>query len=159
MPWLLGLAILFLAVEAFSMSKSVEPDLLIQTWIDQSAAYYGVDPNLIRATIKKESSWNPNATNPNDPSYGLGQITPMFAQDYGIVKDWQNPTKEEIKKIYDPKTNIDMIAWAFYRPGKNYTLDELIQMYNEGEEGYLEGNRVPDYLAKVMEFYNEYSAG
>ena len=157
MPWIIAAVILILAVEAYGMSRSVESDLLIQTWIDSSAAFYSVDPNLVRAIIKKESSWNPNAINPHDPSYGLGQVTPICAQDYGIVKDWQNPTKEEIKKIYDPQTNIDIIAWDLDRPAK-YTLDVVIQMYNEGEEAYLEGKRVPDYLAKVMEFYNEYSA-
>jgi len=158
MPWLIGLAILFLAVEALAMKINVEGDALIQTWVEQSAAFYGVDPNLVRAIIKKESSWNPRGTNPSDPSYGLGGITPIFAQDYGIVTNYRQPTKEEIKRIYDPETNIDMIAWAFYRPGHDYTLEELIQMYNEGEGAYLAGYRAPDYLAKVLEFYHEYSA-
>lgn len=157
MPWIIAAIILFLAVKVYSMSRSVESDLLIQSWIDSSAAFYGVDPNLVRAVIKKESDWDPNASNPHDPSYGLGQVTPICAQDYGIVKDWRNPTKEEIKKIYDPQTNIDIIAWDLDRPSK-YDLEAVISMYNEGEEGWLEGYRVPDYVAKVMEFYNEYSA-
>ncbi len=41
-----------------------------ETW----AKYVGIDPRILKATVLIESSWNPQAVNKADPSYGLGQI-------------------------------------------------------------------------------------
>jgi len=165
MPWLIGAAILLLILtsEAYAMKRSVEKDSEIQSWIMFYAEKNRVDPNLIRALIKKESSWDPEGINPSDPSFGLMAITPILAQDYSeltgdvIVKDWRNRTAEEVQAIFDPETNLKIGCWNIGRYLPVCSLEESIQMYNLGRHGYLSGGRVPDYLEKVLRFYDEYS--
>lgn len=124
--------------------------------IEENAKRYAIDPALIRAIIKVESNFNPNAANPSDPSYGLCQIMPILAEDYGIVRDYHNPTDAEIAMIYKPDMNVRIGAWHLSRLLEKHTFDEAIQMYNVGESGYLQGRRNADYLSKVKRFYNVY---
>lgn len=46
---------------------------------EQAGARYAVDPALVMAVIQVESSYNPRAVNPSDPSYGLMQMLPSTA--------------------------------------------------------------------------------
>lgn len=126
--------------------------------IRRVANRYGVDPALVKAIIRQESNFNPYAVNPSDPSYGLMQIMPILGQDFGIVKEWQNPTESEIAMIKDPETNIRCGTWFLSTLLKDNPLDAAIQMYNVGRRGYNEGRRNADYLAKVKRFYNEYQS-
>ena len=126
----------------------------IGNMISYSAAKYGVSSNLVRAVAMTESSLNPNATNPNDPSYGLMGIMPILAEDFGIVKDWHNPTAAEIAMIRDPQTNLNIGAWHLARLLKQYSFDVAIQMYNVGVTGYNEGARAESYLKKVKGYLN-----
>lgn len=52
--------------------------------VEAAAKTYGVDPALIAAQIKQESSWNPNAINPSSGAAGLGQFMPATAQQYKV---------------------------------------------------------------------------
>jgi len=128
----------------------------IDSIIAENAKRYSVDPALIRAFIKVESDFNPNAVNPSDPSYGLMQIMPILAEDYGIVRDWRNVTEAEIAMIRVPSTNIRIGAWHISRLLNKYVFEEAVQMYNVGETGYKNGKRAADYLAKISRWYNEY---
>ncbi|MGR0185430.1 transglycosylase SLT domain-containing protein [Azospirillum aestuarii] len=62
--------------------------------IQTASAKYGVDANLIKAVIQKESTWNPNALNGSGAA-GLMQVMPANWRAYGIT----NP--------YDPAQNIE----------------------------------------------------
>ena len=119
--------------------------------ISQAAMRYGVDENLVRAIIKQESNYDPNAENPFDPSYGLMQITAGAATDYGL-------TDLSPEKLKDPQTNLLCGTWYLAHFLDRYDLDASIQMYNEGEGNYLQGKRVPDYLAKVKGYLDDYNS-
>ena len=123
----------------------------------RASVKYGVERALIRAHIKVESDFNPYAVNPSDPSYGLMGITPQLAQDYGVVYDYMNPTAQEIAKLKDPEMNISIGTRYLAKLHKEYEFDVATQMYNCGITGYLKnGVRVPEYLAKIKRYYNEF---
>lgn len=124
-----------------------------------SANKYRVDPALVKAVAMTESSLNPYAKNPDDPSWGLMMIMPILAEDFGIVRDWHNPTEAEISMLRDPQTNLNIGAWHLNRLLEKYTFDEAVQMYNVGETGYKNGRRNSDYLSKVKRYYNVYKTG
>ena len=145
-------------------SGSVKPpaggtDNSIETLIARTARIYGVEYALLKAHAFVESSLNPNAVNASDPSYGLMGITPQLAQDYGFVEDYHNPSASEIARLKDPETNLQIGARFIRYLHDKYLFDIAVQMYNCGEHGYnADGVRVPNYLAKVKRYYNEFRA-
>lgn len=125
------------------------PEIVIE-----NANKYKVDPNLIHAHIQVESSGDPNAINPSDPSYGLMGITPILAKTYGYISDWRNVTASDIETIKNPVNNIAIGTRFLSELHSKYPFDIATQMYNCGEQGYKNGIRVPEYLAKVKRYYN-----
>jgi len=121
------------------------------------AVAYGIEPAIVKAVVKVESNFNPKALNPFDPSYGLMQITPGLAYDYGLISSSNNLTAYQIELIYDIKNNLDVGCWFLARLLRKYPFDQAIQSYNVGEYGYSLGRRNPDYLEKIERYYNEYS--
>lgn len=133
---------------------------LIAKW----ASFYGVEPALVAAHAKVESSWNPSAINTESPeldydsSYGLLQVQLAVAHDFGAVKDYKKATPAEIAWLMVPSNNIQVGAWNIDRWQSRYSWDTAVQMYNVGERGFLNGRRNSAYLEKVREAYNGYSA-
>lgn len=130
----------------------------IQKIIAKKADEHGIDLAILKAVIKVESNFDPNAKNPADPSYGLMQITPILAQDYGKVKDWRNPTNAEINMLYDPAWNLDIGGEHLSMLLRSYSFEQAIQSYNVGVSGYFWGRRNSEYLAKVEKYYGIYSS-
>lgn len=143
---------------ATSTMKPLEPIPVrevetIDGLISYVAAKYKVSASLVKAVAMTESSLNPNATNPSDPSYGLMAIQPILAEDFGTVKEWQHPTEAELSMLMDPLTNLSIGAWQLHRLTSKYPLDTAIQMYNVGETGYnVKGYRNSKYLATVKSY-------
>ncbi len=172
MPILVGFGAILAAIFLFTRKvEGAAPEIQRTVWpgvepsaptksIDQmvaaAASQYGVSAALVKAVAMVESSLNPNAQNPSDPSYGLMQIMPILAEDFGIVKDWHNPTAAEIAMIRDPQTNLRIGAWYLKRLTSKYEFDVAVQMYNVGEAGYKAGRRNENYLSKVKRYYNEF---
>ena len=132
---------------------------LIRKW----AGAYGVDPDLVAAHAKVESSFKPSAINHEGTtdrtrwSYGIMQVQLAVAQDFGAVKDWKNPTEGEVLWLMNVSNNIKAGAWNVARWQKRYPWDVAVQMYNVGEAGYNnKGYRNADYLEKVRRAYNGY---
>lgn len=118
--------------------------------IDAAASKYSLDPALLHAVIRAESSYNPGAVS-RKGAVGLMQLMPETAARYGV------------RDRYDPGENIE--------GGAKY-LSELIDMfrsdvrlavaaYNAGENNVIKyGNKVPpfqetqEYVARVLNYYN-----
>lgn len=130
--------------------------------ISEASKTWGVNSALIKAIIRTESNFDAWAENIEDPkkdydsSYGLMQVRTQVAQDFGVVKDWKNPTSSEIAALFSPQSNVNLGTRFLSKLLGKYPLETAIQMYNVGEAGFNKGYRNLEYLARVKRFYNEY---
>ncbi len=96
--------------------------------ISAAASRYQVPASWIRAVIATESSWDPDAINPADPSYGLMQITAPTARGLGF-------TGRIPADLMDPETNIEvgtqLLAELRGRYGDNFA--DIYSAYNSGD--------------------------
>ena len=110
---------------------------------------HSVDPYLVKAVIKAESNFDPNAVSPKN-AQGMMQLIPGTANDYGVIN------------TFDPHENID--------GGVRYLKDLLeyfdgdlnlsLAAYNAGKGAVIKhGFTIPpypettDYIAKVLGYY------
>lgn len=164
---LLGGLLVFLIAVARGMSSekkissTIPPSTVstdtITNIINYYSKHYSVPTALIKAIIMQESSFRVNAKNPSDPSYGLMGIMPIVAQDFGLVKDWHNPTDAEIESIYYPPNNIGAGTKLLHSLLSRNELPIAVEMYNVGERGYKEkGYRNSAYRISVLDKYAQY---
>jgi soluble lytic murein transglycosylase-like protein len=132
-----------------------QPKWPYEAEVRSAAALHKVNPDLVAAVISWEQRssrrWDPNATNPADPSYGLGQITPYIGVRFGFLSD-----VTEYRKLYEPQRNCNAVAAFLAYLLERYSLEDSIQVYNLGEPKFWNGKRVPDYLAGVLGYYEKY---
>jgi soluble lytic murein transglycosylase-like protein len=119
-------------------SMSGGPSAVLQ-WNDLANKYAQVysilDPEEILAIVWSESTGNPNAVNPNDPSWGLMQVTAPIALAYGgfAASDttWHTDPDKNIKAGAGFLADLKLKYSANY-PG-------WVAAYNEGETNLLRG--------------------
>lgn len=118
--------------------------------INAAASKYRLDPALLHAVIRAESSYNPWAVS-NKGAVGLMQLMPGTAARYG-VRDRQNPVENIEGGARYLSDLIDMFP---------SDLRLVIAAYNAGENAVKRhGNKVPpiaetrDYVVRVLDYYN-----
>jgi soluble lytic murein transglycosylase-like protein len=148
------------AADKFKPSAAAAPSDL-GTWnggskdfdgmITEASKKYGVDESLIKAVIKQESAFNPNATS-SCGAKGLMQMMPATAGDMGVTN------------LTDPYQNImggtKYLKSLMTRFDGNLT--KVIAGYNAGPGAVEQHGGLPpfpetqNYVARVMDNYRHY---
>jgi len=122
--------------------------------IEAAAAKHGVDPALLKALIRQESNFNPNAVSPAGAS-GLTQLMPGTAASLGVT----DPT--------DPAQAIEGGAKYLRQQLDRFggDVEKALAAYNAGPGAVAKFGGVPPYaetqayVKKVMAYAREYGFG
>lgn len=126
-----GLVSFVFAFAPSLLFKSMYP-LRYENEITTSASAHGVDPYLVAAVIRSESSWDPEASS-HQGARGLMQLMPETAQDM-VSKGLVDGRRYSYENLEDPAINIEYgCAYLSYLLTYfNGATDRAIAAYNAG---------------------------
>jgi len=123
----------------------------IEAMIRHTANSAGVDPAVMLAICRKESSFNPAAVNPADPSYGLFGIkpTPWLAH-FGYSSDYV--------QLFNAQTNATLACKIVeYFQERGFVFPDQADIYNVGETLWAKGRRNVAYRDSIKSFYRSFN--
>jgi soluble lytic murein transglycosylase-like protein len=132
-----------------SASKSRFTPEQVDAAIDEAASRHNLDPNLVRAVIKVESNFNPNAIS-RKGAMGLMQLMPSTARQLRVA----NP--------FDPGQNVDAGVRHLKALLQEYrgNVPLTLAAYNAGEGAVARSAGIPriaetrDYVRRITALYN-----
>ena len=132
----------------YNQGKSFTPEQ-VDAAIEKAAAEHNVDPNLVRAVIKVESNFNPNAVS-RKGAMGLMQLMPQTARQLKVT----NP--------FDPEQNVDAGVRHLKQLMESYGGDVKLSLaaYNAGQGSVARSGGIPhfaetrNYVKRITNLYN-----
>jgi soluble lytic murein transglycosylase-like protein len=139
------------AITAETQAEAEQPGKY-DSLIKDAAERHGVDPNLVKAVVTAESSFDPSVVS-NAGAQGLMQLMPGTAEDLGV----NDP--------FDPAQNIEggtkYLSWMLNRFDGD--VNKALAAYNWGPGNVERGGRYPsetrNYLKKVGSYREMYAQG
>ena len=136
------------AAESAATPKVVRTNAQVEAAIEQAAARHHVDPNLVRAVVKVESNFNPNAVS-RKGAMGLMQLMPGTARDLAVTDP------------FDPQQNVDAGVRHLRGLLDSYDGDvsRSLAAYNAGATAVNKHNGIPpyaetqDYVRRITTLY------
>jgi soluble lytic murein transglycosylase-like protein len=138
-----------------AVSTASTGDARIDTLIHKAAAKNGLDPRLVFAVMRQESSFRQRAISPKGAS-GLMQLMPATARRFGV------------QDIFDPAQNIEggTQYLRFLLNAFDGDVELALAGYNAGEHAVARyGNRIPpyretqDYVRRISAHYQRLTSG
>ena len=141
------------ASQSAAAPKAVRNAADIDAVIDQAAARHHVDPNLVRAVVKVESNFNPNAVS-RKGAMGLMQLMPGTARELAVTDP------------FDPQQNVEAGVRHLRGLLDSYDGDvsRSLAAYNAGATAVARHNGIPpyaetqDYVRRITKLYGNGTA-
>jgi soluble lytic murein transglycosylase-like protein len=122
--------------------------------VEDVRAIYPVPPALIRAVIRQESAWNPNAVS-KVGAIGLMQVMPFNAKNLGLSK----------QDLFEPRLNILAGVRLLAVLLSHYEGDVIATLiaYNSGPKRKLspipKNGETPTYVLRILQYWHQEEAG